>query len=169
MVPYHGRYSCKQFVHAKPIRFGYKLWVLASATGVLFKIEINQGRTNQSGDEPLGARVAKKALKSCKNPKDHSVFFGNFFLSYSLICDLATKEFRATGTIRNDRIKKCPLVDVKKMRKNERGSFDFRSEGNIEIVRWNDNSVVTIRSNAYGVQPIGSAKRWIKGKGKQNI
>ena len=71
--------------------------------------------------------------------------------------------------MRNDRIMKCPLVDVKKMKKNKRGSFDFRSDGNIEIVRWNDNSVVTIGSNAYGVQPIGSAKRWIKGKGKQNI
>ena len=55
------------------------------------------------------------------------------------------------------------------MKKNERGSFDFRSDGNIEIVRWSDSSAVTIGSNAYGVQPIGSAKRWIKGKGKQNI
>ena len=63
---------------------------------------------------------------------------------------------------------KCPLVDVKKM-KNERGSFDFRSDGNIEIARWNDSSVVTTGSNAYGVQPIGSAKRWINRKGKQNI
>ena len=64
---------------------------------------------------------------------------------------------------------KCPLVDVKRMKKNERGSFDFKSSGNIEIVRWNDNSVVKIGSNAYGVQLTGSAKRWIKGKGKQNI
>ena len=45
------------------------------------------------------------------------------------------------------------------MKKNERGSFDFRSDDNIEIVRWDDNSVVTIGSNAYGVQPIGCAKR----------
>ena len=41
--------------------------------------------------------------------------------------------------------------------------------GNIKIVRWNNNSVVKIGINAYGVQPVGSAKRWIKGKGKQNI
>ena len=73
----------------------------------------------------------------------------------------------ATGTMRHDRIMKSPLVDVIKMKKNERGSFDFRGE--TEIVRWNDNFIVTIGSNAYGVQPIGSAKRWIKGKGKQNI
>ena len=49
------------------------------------------------------------------------------------------------------------------------GSFNFKSDKNIEIVRWNDNSVVTIGSNAYGVQPIGSAKRWIKLKEKQSI
>ena len=121
------------------------LWVLASATAVLYKIEIYQEMTNQGSDEALGTRVAKNALEICKNPKDHSVYFDNFFSSYSLICDLATKGFRATGTMRNDRIMKCPLVDVKKMNKNERGSFDFRSDGNIEIVRWNDNSVVTTR------------------------
>ena len=57
----------------------------------------------------------------------------------------------------------------KKMKKNEKGSFEFRSEGKIQIIRWNDNSVVTIGSNAYDVQPIGSVKRWIKGEGKQNI
>ena len=61
--------------------------------------------------------------------------------------------------MRIERIMKCPLFDVKKMKKNERRSVSFRRDGNIEIVRWNDNSVVTIGSNAYGVQPIGSAKR----------
>ena len=30
---------------------------------------------------------------------------------------------------------KCPSVDVRKMKKHERGSFDFRSDVNIEIVR----------------------------------
>ena len=96
------------------------LWVLASATGVPYKIEIYQGMTNQGSDEALGTRAAKNALEICKNPKDHSVYFDNFFSSYSLICDLTTKGFRATGTMRNDRIMKCPLVDVKKMKKNKR-------------------------------------------------
>ena len=114
---YYGHQLCKQFVRAKPIRFGYKLWVLASAIGISYKIKIYQGRTNQGSDEPLGTHVVKNALEICKTPKDHSFYFGNFFSSYSLICDLATKGFRATGTMRNDRIMKCPLVDVKK--KNE--------------------------------------------------
>ena len=49
-------------------------------------------------------------------------------------------------------------MSKKKKKKNERRSFDF-NDGNIEIARWNDNSVITIGSNAYGVQLIGSAKR----------
>ena len=53
--------------------------------------------------------------------------------------------------MRNDGIIKCPLVDVKKMKKNEKGSFDFRSDGNIEILRRNDNYVVTMGSNAYSM------------------
>ena len=169
MVPYYGRHSCKQFIRAKPIRFGYKLWVLAGATGLPYKIEIYQGKSTGDTDEPLGTRVVKKALEICENPKDHSVFFDNFFSSYQLITDLGIKGFRATDTMRNDRIMKCPLIDVKVMKKKERGSFDFRCDEKVEIVRWNDNSVVTIGSNAYGVEPIGNAKRWIKRKGKENV
>ena len=39
------------------------LWVLASATGVPYKIGIYQGWTNQGSDEPLGTRVFKKFVK----------------------------------------------------------------------------------------------------------
>ena len=123
MVPYYGRHSCKQFIRAKPIRFRYKLWVLASATRVLYKIEICQGRTNQGSDEPLGTCVLKNALKICKNPKDRSVYFDNFFSNYSLICDLATTGFRANGTMRNHRIMECSLLDAKKTEEKRKGIF----------------------------------------------
>ena len=33
-VPYYGCHSCKQFIREKPIRFGYKLCVLARSTGL---------------------------------------------------------------------------------------------------------------------------------------
>ena len=108
-------------------------------------------KVGQSSGEPLGTHVLKNYLEICKNPKHHRVYFENLFSSYLLICGLATKGFMATGLMRNDRIMNCLLVDVKKMRQNERGSLDFRSDGNIEIVRWNDNPVVTIGSNAYDV------------------
>ena len=29
MVPYFGRHGAKQYIHGKPIKFGYKLWVMS--------------------------------------------------------------------------------------------------------------------------------------------
>ena len=51
----------------------------------------------------------------------------------------------------------------------KRESYNFRSTSNLEIVQWNNNSVFTIGSNAYGVELVRNAKRWIRGKGRGNI
>ena len=33
MVPYYGRHGCKQYIQNKPVKFGYKLWVVATPLG----------------------------------------------------------------------------------------------------------------------------------------
>ncbi len=50
------------------------------------------------------------------------------------------------------RLKLYTIMNKKVMKKKEkeRGSFDFRSEGNLEVVRWNYNLVVTLVSNSVG-------------------
>ena len=74
MVPHYGRYLCKQYICGKPIRFGYKLLVLASCTGFRYNIEINEGHTANSTDDPLGTRVVRHSLSVCQNPHSHQVF-----------------------------------------------------------------------------------------------
>ena len=49
---------------------------------------------------------------------------------------------------------KCPVKSAAKVKKKERGFYDYRLTGNISEVRWNDNSMVTLCSNAIGVHPI---------------
>ena len=170
MVPYFGRHSCKQFIKAKPIRFGFKIWMLASSTGMPYHAHICEEKPVEKSEETLGSRVVKRALDVCLNPGYHSVYFDNFFSSYKLLVDLGKKGFQATGTLRNDRIEKCPLTPINDMKKSERGAVDYRSSpDNIEIVRWTDNSVVTVGSNSYGVEPLVHAKRWVKGKGRINV
>ena len=68
MVPYNGRHSCKQFIREKPIRFGYKLGVLASFTGLPYHVEIYKGKSPNAENIPLGERVVKTALEICDNP-----------------------------------------------------------------------------------------------------
>ena len=33
MVPYFGRHGTRQYIHGKPIKFWYKLWVMATPFG----------------------------------------------------------------------------------------------------------------------------------------
>ena len=55
------------------------------------------------------------------------------------------------------------------MKRKERGSYDYRNVGKIEVVWWNDNSVVTLGSNACSVEPVRTIKRWVKGTRKSNV
>jgi len=48
------------------------------------------------------------------------------------------------------------------MKKKERGSYDYRSDGQVACVRWNDNSVVTLASNHVVVKPLRTARRRVK-------
>ncbi|KAJ8939688.1 hypothetical protein NQ318_011735 [Aromia moschata] len=44
MIKYFGKHSCKQFIRGKPIRFGYKMWCLNSATDYLVNFDMYQGK-----------------------------------------------------------------------------------------------------------------------------
>ncbi|RZB49909.1 DDE Tnp 1 7 and/or HTH Tnp Tc3 2 domain containing protein [Asbolus verrucosus] len=65
------------------------------------------------------------------------MFFDNFFTSIKLLADLRNKGYRATGTIRNNRILKTPLVSEKEVSKRNRGDHDFvfDEENKIFLVR----------------------------------
>ena len=162
MVPYFGRHSCKQFIKLKPIRFGFKHCVLASSTDMPYNLHIYEGKPADQNEDSLGSRVVKTALAVCEKPEDPALFFDNFFSSYKFLKELGQKSFRETGTMCNDRINHCPLVPISDMKKMERGVHDHRSSpvDKIDIVRWYDNSVVTVGSSAYGSLPITITK-WV--------
>lgn len=92
----------------------------------------------------------------------HEVYFDNFFSSYKLLLALKDKGFYATGTIRDNRTNHCPLEPVKSLSKKPRGTYEdaFDRSTNLSLVRWNDNSVVTVISNHFNSQPISNAKRY---------
>lgn len=167
MIPYFGRNGCKQFIRGKPIRFGYKAWVLATPSGYCVNFDVYQGRKSQQTDEKLGLGESvvtnfAKLLQTNFPDFECSLFFDNFFTSTTLISKLGEMGFGATGTVRENRTDKCPLQQSFQMKKRERGVFDnaIDKENNIVCVRWKDNSVVTILSNEFGVEPIRQAARY---------
>lgn len=174
MVPYFGRHSCKMYIKGKPVKFGFKLWCLCSAEGYLYQFMPYGGANleKQKNEYGLGTQVVLDLLSFVKDPEHHNIFFDNFFSSYKLFTILKQRGYFATGTIRENRTNKCPLESSKSISKKKRGSFScvFDESMEISLVRWNDNSIVTLISTHYNVEPLATAKRFNKKSGKmENI
>lgn len=177
MVPYFGRHGCKQFIHNKPIRYGYKLWVGSNRVGYINWFEPYQGSsTNISetySDLGVGAAVvleyADVLCRKWPNKKFH-LFFDNFFTSVPLIERLSEKNLSATGTVRENRLFGNSLTDSKELKRQCRGVYDYQkvADKNIIAVKWHDNNVVCLCSNAVGVEPVHTVKRYSR-KERKNI
>lgn len=172
MVPYYGRHSSKMFIKGKPVRFGFKIWCLASSDGYLFQFLLYGGKesrpiTKQFG---LGGDVVLELLKLVENKDHHKIYFDNFFSSYALLVHLKHLGFFATGTIRDNRLLNCPLETSKSMSKKYRGYYSGRYdyENDISVIRWNDNSIVTVISNCDAFEPLVPVKRYSR-KDKKEI
>ena len=71
------------------------------------------------------------------------------------------------GTIRQNRIpKSCPVMDNKAMKKKLRSSLDYASTGQVVIVKWKDNQVVSIASTAHDAAPLSSTSRYSRDEQK---
>lgn len=167
MVPYFGRHGCKQFIRGKPIRWGYKLWTGATPTGYVVWSEPYQGKKAvgfEYGEFGLGGNVIlnyTEVLQEQGNFNFH-IFFDNFFTSVHLLDELRKKNIRGTGTIRENRLANCPVLKKASLKKTERGTMAYASdtESNIIICAWNDNSIVTLGSNAVPVEPTKTVSRY---------
>jgi len=166
MIPYFGRHSSKQFIRGKPIRFGFKIWCLNTRLGYLVQCDPYQGKGSYV--EPqfgLGGSVVRFLLR--KLPQlNYCLYIDNYFTSLRLLDQLRNDHIAVVGTVRANRVEKCPLKDVSLMKKDERGTFDYRTDtttGTV-VVRWHDNSIVTIASNTFGTEPVARIRRWSAAK-----
>ena len=118
MVLYYGRHSAKMFIRGKPIGFGNKNWVLASSDSYPYKFETYTGACDtKDGNKLLGPILCLLFFQQLKTLACHCVYFDNFFASYYLLRDLHKKNFRALGTICEDRTMKFPLRPSKSVEK----------------------------------------------------
>lgn len=171
MVKYYGRHSCKQFIKNKPIRFGYKIWCLCTSEGYLINFDIYQGKSPTAiGDyqkmfgkasAPLVQMI--DAIPANIKQLPYHFFFDNLFTGMNLLSFLREKGYGGTGTVRQNRLtQSCPLALNKHLDKKERGYHEncISKEDGVLVLKWKDNSVVSIASNCVGVEPISNVKRY---------
>ncbi|KRX20557.1 PiggyBac transposable element-derived protein 3 [Trichinella nelsoni] len=154
MVPYDGRRSSKIFIRGKPIRMGYKVWILCGRDGYPYHLNIHQGKESASERAPHSERVVTRMVDDghCQLlmcVKHHEMYFDNFFTSYDTLKKLSDLNVRATGTVRLNHTGSTFefLTSNKELMKLRRNSYDCSCDGKVYIVRWHGNAVVTVAIN----------------------
>ena len=128
MVPYYGRHSAKQFIRGErePIRFGYKVYGASTRLWVIAFSYPYQGSGVINSQLGLGGSVVANLIESLpQSTEKYTIYFDNFFTSLRLINYLSGKNVKATGTVRVNRVEKCPLSSVNAMKKTCRGTYDY--------------------------------------------
>ena len=103
MIPFQGRSSLKQYLPAKPVKRGIKVWCRSdSHNGYMCEFQIYTGR-KESGEREinLGGRVVLDLTKTLEGHYYH-IYFDNFFTSAMLLSSLLSRGLYACGTARQD-------------------------------------------------------------------
>ena len=170
MIPYFGRHNSKQRIANKPIRVGFKMWVLAESTGYVINFDPYEGAKGKAPTRSspttwgLGEKVVLSLLEVLPKGKAYSVFIDNYFTSFRLLKHLKENGIQATGTVNKKRLEKVPIMGAKKMEKETRGYYErlTTTDNSVTLVGWNDNRPVYIASNVFSSLPLKSVRRWDK-------
>lgn len=168
MVKSKTRTHFRQYIRNKPVKWGYKYWVLADPTGYTIDFNIYYGAANQSTS---GHGLAHDVVTELVEPfwfQGYQVFCDNLYSSPTLFEALSANGIAATGTLRTNR-KGVPkkVLQLKKalnQKKVKRGTGHYirPPRSNIVYIVWKDNSSVTVMSTAYPGHSTSTVKRKVK-------
>jgi DNA excision repair protein ERCC-6 len=74
-----------------------------------------------------------------------------------------------TGTLRINRLKNIKMINKKDMNKKARGFYESHVDQHNELIliKWKDNKVVSLLSNAFGLHPLTTARRYVHSERKK--
>uniref|UniRef100_A0A8C0ZLD5 SCAN box domain-containing protein n=1 Tax=Castor canadensis TaxID=51338 RepID=A0A8C0ZLD5_CASCN len=155
-------FDSDQFLNGKSLRIGYKIWCGTTTQGYLVWFEPYQEDSTMEADKDLDLGLGGNLVMNFadvlleRGQYPYHLCFDSFFTSVKLMSALKKKGVRATGSIRDNRTDKCPLMTAENMKKMKRGYFDFRVEENDEIIlcRWHGDGIISLCSNAVGIEPV---------------
>ncbi|XP_049460947.1 piggyBac transposable element-derived protein 3-like [Epinephelus fuscoguttatus] len=163
MIPFKGRSHLKVYMPAKPHKWGFKMWGRAGQSGFLYDFDVCQGAADpdkERSEVGVSGDVVLKSTSTLPAGKNHKVFADNYFTSLPLLEHLWQRGIYYLGTIRMNRVPNCSMKDEKDLRKQGRGSMDYRvNQNNVIVVRWCDNKPVNLVSSFVGITPQDHVKR----------
>ena len=169
MIPYFGRHGCKQFIRGKPIRFGFKMWVLAIAkSGYCVQFQPYPGIAERKDDDyDFGSSgnvvyFFAQILRRHFPEKRLSITMDNYFTSLSLLRAMTNYlNVAGTGTIRRNRVLSYPFKETVLQNRGEMKA-KYAPDFSTNLVVWHDNKDVLVASTLCGTAPVSSTMRFCR-------
>ena len=133
-----------------------------------YDLEFYEGKgTGVSEDHKvlgLGGSIVMRLVENLPERGNFKVYFDNFFTSIPLLIQLKEKGFHALSVLKTNLMSGAILKSKGDMKRQGRGAMDSRvcKSGDITIVRWQDNNVVSVASSFVGMGNINNVKQWSK-------
>ena len=146
MVGFKGRLSFRQYMPAKPTKWGVKVWELCeSKSGYCLNLQVYTGRVAQQQPPQfgLGHRVVMDMMSPYLDRRHH-LYFDRFFASPKLAEDLADRGTYSCSTVMLNR---RGLPDgARKIKLKDVGAVQFQQKGNELLTVWKDKRQVCVLS-----------------------
>lgn len=144
MIAFRGRLSFRQYMPAKPTKYGIKVWMATdSSNGYGLNFDVYLGmEANQRRIYGLGYDVVTKLIQPYMN-KNHHIYFDNFFSSVTLLEHLETNGTYACATVRCNR-RDLPQCAREKLRPGEKV---VSQKGCVVFTKWHDKRDVSVISS----------------------
>ena len=153
---FKGRSILKQYLPAKPHKWGFGVWKMCDSSGYLYNFDVYQGKQEprQNYDDPtIGEKVVYHLLQRIeeKPPTPIHLFVDNFFTSLRMLVELKARHIYATGTIRKTRVgMPREKIDATKRKPQGYTSSLLMDKTNILLTTWVDTKLLIVASTAFG-------------------
>ena len=134
MIKFQGRSTIKQYLPAKPIKRGIKVWCRADAhNGYLLQFDVYTGHSESASDTTLGERVVTDLSRKLEG-KHYHLYFDNFFCSVTLLRTLLANSLYGSGTARQSYKDFSQCLKMKGNGKKRTSRKRFEEKVNIQYI-----------------------------------
>lgn len=168
MVRCKSRFNMRQYCKDKPVKFGFKLWVLAdSLNAYTYDFNIYRGKVGTPVSKNGLAYDVVFELMSSLLHQGYELYMDNFYSSPQLFLDLLScKTFACGTTAENRRGYPKELKSGKKQwgKSSQRGDCRWVRVNNMLALQWKDSKVVSALSTVHKGNQVTQCKRRSKGQ-----